>query len=161
MPRFSASLLIALIALAALRDNASAQATIDAEIASRVEKVENAPDTDARIESAVHLAEYIASRGPVEIANVDPPIIDDMAELLSDNEDWVRFYVAASLGFFGPSARRAIPALERALKRNEIPADPATGSSGILRGLSSAQAICAAFEKIDLNRVPGNCRGYR
>jgi len=159
--RFLPFLFLVPLTLAALSGRAASQATIDNEIAERVAKVEGAADTDARIESAAHLAEYIASRGPVEIANIDPPIIDDMAELLSDGEDWVRFYVAASLGFLGPSARRAIPALEHALERDAIPADPSTGSTGILRGLSSAQAICAAFEKIDLNRIPANCRSYR
>src|SRR5258705_6465299 len=116
VPRFFALLVLLPIALAAFSGSAAAQAPIDAEIASRVANIENAPDTDARIESAAHLAEYIASRGPVEIANINPPIIDDMAQLLGDNEDWVRFYAAASLGFLGPSARPAIPALERALK---------------------------------------------
>ena len=161
MPRYLLLLSVALIAASASFNAATSQTTIDAEIASRLAKIENAPSADARIEWAAHLAEYLASRGPVELNNVDPPIVDDMAQLLSDSEDWVRFYIAASLGFLGPSARRAIPALERALEQGQSPADFSTGGGTILRALGSAQAICAAFEKIDLNRVPGNCRSYR
>jgi len=159
--RFLHFAFLAPIALAAIAGKAVAQPTIDGEIANRVALIEGAPDTDARIESAAHLAEYIASRGPVEISNIDPPVIDEMAELLNDGEDWVRFYVAASLGFLGPSARRAIPALEKALARGEPPRDVLPGQTRIFAGINSAHAICAAFEKIDLSRVPSNCRGYR
>jgi len=161
VPRFLLFVFLAPVALAAMAADAAGQPTIDGEIANRVAMIEAAPDTDARIESAAHLAEYIASRAPVEISNIDPPVIDDMAELLNDNDDWVRFYVAASLGFLGPSARRAIPALEKALARGEPPREVLPGQTRIFAGLNSAHAICAAFEKIDLSRVPGNCRGYR
>ncbi len=161
MRRFLLFVFLAPIAFAAMAAKGAAQPTIDSEIANRVAMIEAAPDTDARIESAAHLAEYIASRGPVEISNIDPPVIDDMAALLNDSDDWVRFYVAASLGFLGPSARRAIPALERALARGEPPREVLPGQARIFAGINSAHAICAAFEKIDLSRVPGNCRGYR
>jgi HEAT repeat protein len=141
--------------------SASAQ-SIDAEIAERVAQVQSAPDTSMRIDRAAHLAEYIASRGPLDVSNVEAPIVDDMAQLLEDNTDLVRFYAAASLGFLGPSARRAIPALEKALARRE-------GERGIVSGqprvftspVSSLLAICAALTKIDLSRVPANCQTYR
>jgi HEAT repeat protein len=142
-------------------DGAAAQ-SIDDEIAERVAQVQTASDTSMRIDRAAHLAEYIASRGPLAVAEVEAPIVDDMAELLEDNADLVRFYAAASLGFLGPSARRAIPALEKALERRE-------GERGIVSGqprvfptaVSSAQAICVALTKIDLSRVPSTCQTYR
>ena len=142
-------------------DRASAQ-SIDSEIAERVAEVQSATDPSIRIDRAAHLAEYIASRGPLDIANVEPPVVDDMAELLKDNTDLVRFYAAASLGFIGPSARRAIPALEEALELRE-------GERGIVSGqpriftspVSSLLAICAALTKIDLSRVHPSCQTYR
>ena len=142
-------------------DSASAQ-SIDAEIAERVAQIQSAPDTSMRIDRAAHLAEYIASRGPLDVSNVEAPVVDDMAELLEDNTDLVRFYAAASLGFLGPSARRAVPALEKALERRE-------GERGIVAGqprvftspVSSLLAICAALTKIDLSRVPQSCQTYR
>ena len=149
-------------ALALFCATAAAAQSIDDEIAERVAQIQSASDTGMRIDRAAHLAEYIASRGPLDVANVEAPVVDDMAALLEDNTDLVRFYAAASLGFLGPSARRAIPALEKALERRE-------GERGIVSGqprvfptaVSSAQAICAALTKIDLSRVPSTCQTYR
>jgi hypothetical protein len=142
--------------------SAVAAQTIDTEIAERVAEVQSAADPSTRIDRAANLAEYIASRGALDIADVEPPVVDDMAELLEDNTDLVRFYAAASLGFLGPSARRAIPALEKALEQRE-------GERGIVSGqprvftspVSSLLAICAALTKIDLSRVPASCHTYR
>jgi hypothetical protein len=149
-------------ALALLGANAVVAQSIDSEIAERVAEVQSASDPSTRIDRAAHLAEYIASRGALDVASVEPPVVDDMAELLEDNTDLVRFYAAASLGFIGPSARRAIPALEKALERRE-------GERGIVSGqprvftspVSSLLAICAALTKIDLSRVPASCETYR
>ena len=113
--------------MALLGASAVCAQSIDAEIAERVAEVQSATDPSTRIDRAAHLAEYIASRGPLDVANVEPPIVDGMAELLEDNADLVRFYAAASLGFLGPSARRAIPALEKALEQRE-------GERGIVSG---------------------------
>ena len=149
-------------ALALMCAGGAAAQSIDDEIAARLVQIQSASDTSSRIDRAAHLAEYIASRGPLDVANVEAPVVDEMAELLDDNADLVRFYAAASLGFLGPTARRAIPALEKALERRE-------GERGIVAGqptvfsaaLSSAQAICVALTKIDLTRVPSTCQTYR
>jgi len=150
-----------LVVALALSASALAAQSIDTEIAERVASVQGATDPSTRIDRAAHLAEYIASRGPLDVADVEAPVVDDMAELLNDNADLVRFYAAASLGFLGPTARRAIPALEKALERRE-------GERGIVAGqpnvftsaVSSEQAICAALTKIDLSRVPSICQSY-
>lgn len=149
-------------ALALTYAGGAAAQSIDDEIAARLAQIQSASDASIRIDRAAHLAEYIASRGPLDVANVEAPVVDEMAELLDDNADLVRFYAAASLGFLGPTARRAIPALEKALERRE-------GERGIVAGqptvfsaaLSSAQAICLALTKIDLTRVPATCQTYR
>ena len=150
-----------LVVALALSASALAAQSIDTEIAERVASVQGATDPSTRIDRAAHLAEYIASRGPLDVADVEAPVVDDMAELLNDNADLVRFYAAASLGFLGPTARRAIPALEKALERRE-------GERGIVAGqpnvftsaVSSEQAICAALTKIDLSRVPSICQSH-
>jgi hypothetical protein len=152
----------AIMAMALIGANSASAQSIDAEIAQRVAQIQRASDASMRIDRAAHLAEYIASRGPLDVSNVEAPVVDDMAQLLEDNTDLVRFYAAASLGFLGPSARRAIPALEKALARRE-------GERGIVSGqprvftspVSSLLAICAALTKIDLSRVPPNCQTYR
>ena len=124
--------------------------------------VQSAPDPSMRIERAAHLAEYIASRGPLGVSGIEAPVVDDMAELLDDDVDLVRFYAAASLGFLGSSARRAIPALEEALARREQERGIAIGQPQVFSSaVSSVQAICLALSKIDLSRVPDTCRTYR
>jgi HEAT repeat protein len=136
--------------------------SVDDEIAKRIALVESTADTTTRIDRAAHLAEYIASRNTLDVSDVEPPIVDRMAELLDDDADLVRFYAAASLGFLGASARRAIPALERALARLEAERVLLFGQPGIFSGaVSSVQAICAALTKIDLSRVPAACQSYR
>jgi len=149
------------VALALLCAGSAAAQTIDDEIVKRIELIQSAPDTSMRIERAAHLAEYIASRTPLDVSGVEPPVVDDMAELLDDSDDLVRFYAAASLGFLGSSARRAIPALEKALARREAERGIAFGQPRVFVVLSSAQAICVAFMKIDLTRIPAACETYR
>jgi hypothetical protein len=153
------------VALALGAYGASAQSSaqsIDSEISERIALVQNAPDETMRIEHAAHLAEYIASRGPLGVSNIEAPVVDDMADLLDDDVDLVRFYAAASLGFLGSSARRAIPALEEALARREQERGIAIGQPQVFSSaVSSVQAICLALSKIDLSRVPEACRTYR
>jgi hypothetical protein len=150
-----------LVVSLALCASAVAAQSIDTEIAERVASVQSATDPGMRIDRAAHLAEYIASRGPLDVADVEAPVVDDMAELLNDNADLVRFYAAASLGFLGPTARRAIPALEKALERREGERGIAAGQPKVFTSaVSSEQAICAALSKIDLNRVPSTCQSY-
>ena len=150
------------VALALLGASVVRAQSIDTEIAERVAEVQSATDPSTRIDRAAHLAEYIASRGPLDVANVEPPIVDGMAELLEDNADLVRFYAAASLGFLGPSARRAIPALEKALEQREEERGIVSGQPRVFTSpVSSLLAICAALTKIDLSRVPQSCQTYR
>jgi HEAT repeat protein len=150
------------MALALVGAAGAAAQSIDSEISERVARVQSAPDETMRIEHAAHLAEYIASRGPLDVSNIEAPVVDDMAGLLDDDADLVRFYAAASLGFLGASARRAIPALEEALARREQERGMVVGQPQIFTAaVSSAQAICLALSKIDLSRVPDSCQTYR
>lgn len=151
-----------IVALALFCADGAAAQSIDSEIAERVALIQSESDSTMRIERAAHLAEYIASRGPLDVSNVEPPVVDDMADLLDDDVDLVRFYAAASLGFLGASARRAIPALEEALARREQERGIVVGQPRIFSAaISSVQAICLALSKIDLSRVPDSCQTYR
>jgi hypothetical protein len=150
------------IALALLGASGASAQSIGSEISERVALVQSASDASMRIERAAHLAEYIASRGLLDVSRIDPPVVDDMAELLDDDVDLVRFYAAASLGFLGSSARRAIPALEEALARREQERGIAIGQPQVFStAVSSVQAICLALSRIDLSRVPDTCQTYR
>ena len=159
---FGMRLAFVLTALALVWTHAAPAQSVDQEISTRIEMVDSAADTSVRIDRAAHLAEYIASRRPLDVANVQASVVDHMARLLDDDIDLVRFYAAASLGFFGASARRAIPALERALARREAEGGIVFGQPQVFTSaVSSVQAICAALSKIDLSRVPGACQAYR
>ena len=61
---------------------------------------------------------YLSGENKLQTA-IDDSVIDRLAELLSDDSDAVRYWVAASLGTIGPRAVRAVPALEEALRRVE------------------------------------------
>jgi hypothetical protein len=154
--------LLIVAALALLGAQGAAAQSLDDEISSRIAMVESAVDTSVRIDRAAHLAEYVASRRPLDLSSVEPPVVDEMAALLDDDVDLVRFYAAAALGFLGASARRAIPALERALARREAERGLVFGQPRVFSSpVSSLQAICAALSRIDLSRVPGACQTYR
>lgn len=153
-------LAFALFAFAALSPNGALAQTMEARIGALIAEVRAEPDGTLRGQSTAHLAEYIAAERN-GATRLEPRTIDDIAGLLSDEEDWVRFYAAASLGFVGPNARRALPQLERALDRATGTATLGAGTPEIFGGLNSANAICAAIGKIDLGRRPGACENYR
>jgi hypothetical protein len=116
-------------------------------------------DAGSRTGFAAQLAEFVAAQR-TEAARIDSQVVDDMATLLSDSDDWVRFYGAASLGFVGPAARRAIPALERAFQQSRETMTLHPGQASVFGALSSAGAICTAFTRIDLSRVPAGCEDH-
>lgn len=58
---------------------------------------------------------YLSDEG--KLKNIDDSVVKDLAELLDDDNDVVRGAVAASLGWIGPRAAGAVPALQEALQR--------------------------------------------
>ena len=150
--------LILALAAAALSPMQSFAQGIETRIAQLLDGIRTEPNGDIRRQHTARLAEYIAaeSNGTVKL---EPRTIDGIAGLLADEEDWVRFYAAASLGFVGSDARRALPQLERALDRAKGTATLGAGAPEIFGGLGSANAICAAIGKIDLGRRPESCEG--
>src|ERR1051325_1951083 len=67
-------------------------------------------------EAIAKTAQYI-SVDEAEGVRVTDATIDHLAALLNDDDDTVRLEIAASLGWIGPRARRAVPALLRAADR--------------------------------------------
>jgi hypothetical protein len=81
---------------------------------------------------------------------LDPGTIDQVASLLSDANLLVRFWAAAALGLIGPTAMRAVPALEKALEEAEI-----FENSGFLYfGPSQVDVIQIALERITGKPMP-------
>jgi len=101
-------------------------------------------------EEIAKTAQYI-SVDEAEGVRVTDATIDHLAALLNDNDDAVRLEIAASLGWIGPRAKRAVPALLRAADR--IFAERRTWKV-ILGGVESSMAIGVALERI--TGRPGN-----
>lgn len=133
---------------------------VELRIEEIIQMLRASSDADSRTGFAAQLAEFVAAQR-TEAARIDAQVVDDMATLLSDGDDWVRFYGAASLGFVGPAARRAIPALEKALEQSRETMALNAGQTSVFGALSSAGAICTAFTRIDLSRVPAGCEAHR
>jgi hypothetical protein len=87
-----------------------------ARIEANVRQIEVETDPILRREDAKRLPALLLHTEKSELANLSSRIIDRMASLLSDNDDVVRSDVAGALGLIGPPAKRALPALEVALK---------------------------------------------
>jgi hypothetical protein len=86
----------------------------------------------------------------VDILEARP--IDDIAGLLSDRDDSVRYWAAMALGQIGPPAGRAVPALERALREVEA------STSAIVAAKTSESGIRFAVRTI--TGKPGSFRGF-
>lgn len=105
-------------------------------------------EAETRTAAACAVARILDELPPIEVGKVSDKLIDDIANLLSDEVDAIKSYAATGLGSIGPKARRAIPALERALKL----AQPATGSEIIGPSLGLDEAFRAAIARISTMR---------
>ena len=105
------------------------------EILRAIEQVEKDGTPEQKGEDAMALADVVRAHGSVAS---DPEIIRRLVVLLGDVNDAVRGGAAAALGFIGPKAVSAIPALEKAFEERK-------NRNGALR---SADAIELALERI-------------
>jgi HEAT repeat protein len=115
-----------------------------ANIETMIKNITAEHSTPIRARLAEQLSTFIQHSDRAAIDALDAKEIDDLAGLLSDRDDVVRFWAALALGHIGAPAARAIPVLERALRE----AEPALGSNIIGPDLSSASAIRGALRKI-------------
>jgi hypothetical protein len=113
-------------------------------IAEGIKKIKNERSITQKTEYAYRLRLMFNKLPPDAI---DDRTLSELAAMLEDRNDSVRFWIAASLGKIGPRARQTIPALENALKKVEC----APGS------LTSEPAIRAALAEIGKNPLPRVC----
>jgi hypothetical protein len=111
-------------------------------------------DRNIRGESAQYLALYLHDHPECGYSTV---VIDDLIHLLNDHDDSVRWGAAQSLANIGPPARRAVPALKKALEQSdaEIDAWLKATSSTVLPTRYSGQAIREALKNITGKPVLG------
>lgn len=104
-------------------------------------RIETEQSSGTRADLGLQLSDLVRHTDPAEIG---PGEIDAIARLLRSRNDSIRAWAAAALGDIGPRARRAIPALEKALR--EV---PMLYAGSIMKPeLDSSAAIVPALERI-------------
>jgi hypothetical protein len=136
-----------LIALSLTGSAASSAPSRERKIVDRILKtidaVEKEPDPMKSIDRGAEMAELVRRHAS---AASDPEIVQRLTNLLAAADDGTRGWAAASLGFIGPRAASAIPALEKAYEERK-------NMNGSLR---SADAIDLALKRI---RTPAGRKG--
>jgi len=125
-------------------------------IESDIQTIVSEPDRDKRIDLSTELAFFVRDHPN---CGQSPKIVDKFAALLNDNVDGVRMGAAMALGYIGPPAMRAVPALKAAVKRSDaiMDAEPYT----LLPPNSSGEAARTALREITGKRVPGYQEGWK
>ena len=77
-----------------------------------IDRIQREPSGQARAGLAKELFGIVKRS---DVAGFDPAVMDSIAKLLRDDDDWVRVWAAESLGHIGPPASRTVPALKKAL----------------------------------------------
>lgn len=118
-------------------------------IHSDIRKINSESDRGKRIDLSTELAFYVRDHPDCKNGS---KIVDDLVTLLSDKVDGVRMGAAMALGYIGPPAMRAVPALEKAVKESDaiMDADPDT----VLPVNSSGEEAREALRKITGKKVP-------
>lgn len=118
-----------------------------ADIFSDIQKLETEKDKASRIELANHLENEMSAvwraRG---MDGIDGKVVDALIPLLDDDADSVRAAAASGIGYFGVRARRALPALERALQR--VSNENANRHLPFMSGWDSADTIVPAIRRV-------------
>jgi HEAT repeat protein len=118
-------------------------------IGQEVTDVKVEVDLDKRISLALDLASFVKQHPS---CGRSTSVVDDIAGLLNDDADGVRFAAAMALEDIGPSAKRAVPALIRAMNRSDAILDAQHLTA--LPTSYSETAIRAALRKITGKRIP-------
>lgn len=98
------------------------------QFAEAISIVRTGKDSTVRAEAAKHLFEL--TRGDSS-KHLDDKSISAVASLLDENDDSVRYWVARSLGNFGPRAKIAVPKLMDLLPKVDCLKGDKTSASGI------------------------------
>ncbi len=106
----------------------NAQRRLTIQVAESVESVRRGDDASARTDAAERLFELTRGERSRGLGNDS---ISEIASLLDWPEDSVRYWVARSLGNFGPRGRLAIPKLKNVLSQVECLRGSKTSASGV------------------------------
>jgi hypothetical protein len=115
-----------------------------------VSKIRDEPSTATRTAIAQQLSELISREG--QSMTISQGDIGSLASLMSDRDDSVRFWVASSLGYIGPRAQLAVPALRQALKEIKDAKLALTSAGAIEMALAKIAAYDAS---VHLNTLSG------
>lgn len=114
----------------------------EASVEVMIDRIHSEPSGQTRGDLAEELFGIVKRS---DVAAFDPAMIDSIAGLLRDSDDWVRVWAAKSLGHIGPPASRTVPALKTAL--HEALSEP--GYLGYFGpDFNSASPILGALERI-------------
>jgi hypothetical protein len=126
------------------------------EVEANVKRIISEPDQDKRIDLSTNLAFYLRAHPD---CGRTPKIIGDITGLLDDHVDGVRMGAAMALGYIGPLAVRAVPALEDTIEKSDAIMD--ASPYPLLPPNSSGQAARTALREITGERVPDYQEGWK
>jgi hypothetical protein len=115
------------------------------EVLNALNLVEAEEESRAGLELIGNVSDCLKKRARVGTLNkIGDSVIDRLIDLLDCDDDGIRSGAALSLGWFGPRATRAIPALDRAYVRIE----KEISKQFVIPASASDAAIVAALERI-------------
>jgi hypothetical protein len=85
-------------------------------ISEWVSLIQSTQGSSKKIKDVTELSSFFSQLDVAAINSIDSDAIDKIAALLEDDNDDIRRCAAQMLGRIGPHAKRAVPALEKALK---------------------------------------------
>jgi hypothetical protein len=135
--------------------NSANETNMVAKIEAMVADIHRESDAGARIQAARELSLFVRGQERKSLDKLDGGAIDAIASLLRDKLDTVKSWAAIALGEIGPTASRAVPALESARKHIEPALEyPIIGKIG--PSTSADAEIQDALEKIRGKRTEPN-----
>ena len=107
---------------------AQAATALRQDVSESLMSVRNGKSSNERTDAAEHI--YDVTRGDAS-REVDDQLLTEIIGLLNNSEDSVRYWVARSLGNFGPRAKPAVPEMLKILKEEDCIKGSKTSASGI------------------------------
>lgn len=104
-------------------------------------------DAQKRSELSYQLIKFVSQHSEDDLKRIDANVIDEIIGLLEDNSDDVRATAATLLLYTGAPADKALPALEKALKKVDETRLSALGGF-LSSSVDSEQVIRKAIAKI-------------
>jgi len=102
-----------------------------------IDKIKAESSVASRTDHARNVAILIKN---ANICQAVPKLVSDLAALMQDRDDSVRYWIAIALSYLGPLAKDAIPALERALQDKKDDMSSKSSASGIQLALERIKA---------------------